>query len=242
MKRQSQREENDFYPTHAYVTLSLYDHEEFHTEIFDGSCGDGELILASKMRHGKNIKFYASDLIDRGFAIGNVDFLQIPDRVKYENVVMNPPFKHMNEFIPKSIHMAKSKVAIFARLAILEGGERFDIFQKYPPSRIHVFTERVTMYSRQNEIDIIESGKKLNPSTTASCWMIWDKNSTETWKMNLIPPGQKIKYANETHALRKLLVERHKKRHLCHQLTDATCSADLQAHSSHSSSQQTLKP
>ena len=202
------REENDFYPTPAWATLALLDKENFEGAIADFSCGDGELILALHHRFGKSRRLIASDLIDRGFGHTPYDIFELDDRAKVDNVIMNPPFGPINEIIPKALHLGQKKVALLARLALLEGQERFKIFEETPPSRIHVFTERVTMYSRKAELEMMRTKQKKNGSTTACAWFVWDFGSEDRMKTTLIPPGRKHVYKTVSDKIRGVLVER----------------------------------
>ena len=57
------RQEDDFYPTPAYVTQALLDNYRFTGEIWEPACGDGRM---SKILEQYYSKVESSDLINRG--------------------------------------------------------------------------------------------------------------------------------------------------------------------------------
>ena len=65
-----------------------------------------------------------------------------------ENNVTNPPFNSAKGFATSATQRARRKVALLLRLAFLEGANRAStIFAKTPPSRVWVFSERITFYA-----------------------------------------------------------------------------------------------
>ena len=90
-------------------------------------------------------KVISSDLYDRGYGKGGVDFLKTSRRV--DNIITNPPFHSAQEFAERALRFAEDKVALLLRLAFLEGAHRArTIFRKSPPTRVWVFSERITFY------------------------------------------------------------------------------------------------
>ena len=171
---------SDFYPTPAWATEALLEHESFEGEVWEPACGDGAM---TEVLRKSGLKVQSSDLYDRGFGATGIDFLKARTRV--DNIVTNPPFSLAEAFILNALSLARRKTAIFSRLAILESARRYEtVFKNSPPTRILVFSERVTLYPS----GIITAGT----STIAYCWLIWDKadesgKSTLSW----IAPGRK---------------------------------------------------
>lgn len=207
------RDPADFYPTPAYATLALLEAETFSGSIWDPMCGDGEIILALRQALGPNQRLAASDLHDYGFGVPHRDFMSYdPQRTHVANIITNPPFRHIDVMLPRMIAIA-DKVAVFARFSILEAGTRYPFFKAYPPNRINVMTERVTMYSRGRQVALALEGEGEGNGVFSCAWFIWDRTSTETFKVNLIAPGRKHAYANQTQRIRRTLIARAIARH-----------------------------
>ena len=84
---------------------------------------------------------------------------------------------------------AKNKLALLLRLAFLEGINRNrTIFSITPPSRIWVFSERITFYA--------DGAVKAGSGTTAYAFFIWDKQQEESsTEVRWFKPGYKRKFS-----------------------------------------------
>ena len=80
--------DNDFYPTPPEATQALLNVETFSGSIFEPACGDGAICKVLLKNGHTNI--IASDLIDRGYGTGGIDFLKC--KTTADNIVTNPPF------------------------------------------------------------------------------------------------------------------------------------------------------
>lgn len=171
----------DFYPTPAWATQALLDYVSFEGEVWECACGDGAM---SKVLQSAGLGVYSSDLYDRGFGDTGVDFLK-SEVCFFRNIVTNPPFSLAEDFILHALTLAKEKVAIFSRLAILESARRYrNIFKTSPPTRILVFSERVTLYPD----GVVTAGT----STIAYSWLVWDKQDDGSiCTLSWISPGRK---------------------------------------------------
>jgi hypothetical protein len=156
------REKDDFYPTPPEATEALLAVEAFAGAIWEPACGDGA-ICKVLLRHG--YETVATDLVDRGYGIARRDFL-MEFQASAPNIITNPPFKLINEFIKQALFLTTGKVGILARLACLEGGERRQIFDTSPLARVWVFSRRLSMY-RNGE----NTG---NGGTIAFAWFVWE--------------------------------------------------------------------
>lgn len=86
------------------------------------------------------------------------------------DILTNPPYKYAKEFILKALELLKdgSKCYMFLKLTFLEGKARYqEIFSKYPPKRVLVFSERVKC-AKNGEF-------KKEASAVAYGWFIWEK-------------------------------------------------------------------
>lgn len=160
------REKDDFYPTPGYCTEALLTREDFSGNIFEPAAG--ELHITNVLTdHGFDV--YSSDLIDRGVDIPLCDFLQYDGR-QFDNVITNPPFKLALEFILKAKTVAKNKIAMFAKTALLESEERRLMFEDagFPLATMYQFSKRVSLY---------KNGVKMkNSGMIAFAWFVWDKD------------------------------------------------------------------
>ncbi len=174
----SEREEHDFYATHPNAVIPLMsllnlDDVGVNCEpklIWENSCGQGHL---SVMLQAYGHKVISTDLIDRGFGTYDVDFLKpsMYDDFPFDMIVMNPPYKHAEAFVRKSIKVAPI-VCAFLRLTFLESKGRKKLFKKYPPKTVAVFSERIQ--SSKNAKFVKPCGKK-EASTVAYAWFIWQR-------------------------------------------------------------------
>jgi hypothetical protein len=173
----------DFFPTPAWATHALVESEKFSGEIWECACGDGAMsrVLESA---GPVI---SSDLYDRGYGEVGLDFLETTQTA--DNIITNPPFNAAEGFVRQGVKLANKKFALLLRLAFLEGANRAStIFKDTPPSRVWVFSERITFYPA----GAVQGGS----GTTAYAWFVWDKDAAGRTELLWLPPGYKKKFSN----------------------------------------------
>lgn len=169
----------DFFPTPAWATEALVDNEHFDGDIWECACGNGAM---SEVLKKTGNKVYSSDLIDRGYGDGGVDFLN--SDLKYDNIITNPPYNAAEGFVKSGLVLARKKFALLLRLAFLEGANRQrTIFSTSPPSRVWVFSERITFYPAGAEVK--------GTGTTAYAWFVWDKESLGETELRWFEPKYK---------------------------------------------------
>ncbi len=169
----------DFFPTPAWATLALVDNERFDGEVWECACGDGA--MSTVLEQGAK-QVVSSDLYDRGYGDAGVDFLQSKRRA--DNIVTNPPYNAAEAFVQNGIKLSRKKFALLLRLAFLEGANRANtVFSQTPPSRVWVFSERITFYPA----GAIQQGS----GTTAYAWFVWDKEATNGTELKWFKPGYK---------------------------------------------------
>lgn len=87
----------------------------------------------------------------------------------------------------KGLELACNKFALLLRLAFLEGGNRQKtIFTIAPPSRVWVFSERITFYPANAE--------RKGSGTTAYAWFVWDQNGPASTELKWLPTGYKKRF------------------------------------------------
>jgi hypothetical protein len=76
----------------------------------------------------------ASDLIDRGYGTGGVDFLKW-DMPFDGDIITNPPYKYAKEFVEHALSLVPDgrKVVMFLKIQFLEGQARRKMFDEVPP-------------------------------------------------------------------------------------------------------------
>ena len=174
-----ERIEDDFYATDPKSLELLLDKLEedgikLHNKIWECACGQGHL---SKILENKGYNVLSTDLVDRGYGKGGVDFIEQPYPYKMNlerDVLTNPPYKYAQEFVESSMqHIANGYYCIlFLKIQFLEGKARKEMFKKYPPKYIYVFSERQNPMRNGQPLD--ENGKKWS-STMCFAWFIWEK-------------------------------------------------------------------
>ncbi len=186
LKRFADLDGPDFFPTPAWATHALIDNEAFDGEIWESACGNGAM---SEVLKQTGSPVFSSDLYDRGYGQPGEDFLK-PSR-RAANIVTNPPYNAAEGFVRAGLEAATRKFALLLRLAFLEGANRQrTIFSQSPPSRIWVFSERITFYPA----GAVQKGS----GTTAYAWFVWDKGASGATEMKWFKPGYKARYSSGT--------------------------------------------
>ncbi len=182
IKRFADLDGPDFFPTPAWATYALIDNERFRGDIWESACGNGAM---SEVLTKTDQAVLSTDLYDRGYGESGIDFLQPERRTK--NIVTNPPYNAAEGFVRSGLQMAERKFALLLRLAFLEGaGRQRTIFTDAPPSRVWVFSERITFYP--------DGAVQKGSGTTAYAWFVWDKDASGT-ELKWFKPGYKSKYS-----------------------------------------------
>lgn len=166
-----EREKHDYYATPEIATNLFLNHHDLSnfTTFLEPACGEGHLakVLAERFPHAE-IK--STDLIDRGFGIGGIDFIT-GDFEQVEVVITNPPFKLAKEFVEKSLKVATKQVVMFAKLQFLETEARAKLFKDTQLKYVYVHSKRVS--PMRNGEPLNEQGK---PWSSAMCfaWFVWE--------------------------------------------------------------------
>lgn len=183
LKRLADVDGPDFYPTPAWATYALIENEKFAGETWEPACGDGAM---STVLEECSTSVRSSDLYDRGFGETGIDFREA--NARHRNIVTNPPFNCAEDFVHAGVKCAEKKFALLLRLAFLEGANRQNtIFNRYAPSKVWVFSERITFYPK--------GAVKKGSGTTAYAWFVWDQDHLGPTQLNWLPTGYKKKYS-----------------------------------------------
>ena len=183
MKRFADLDGPDFYPTPRWATFALIESEQFTGDICEPACGDGAM---SEVLAETGNRTISSDLYDRGYGEAGRDFLTSERTAP--NIITNPPFNSAEGFVAAGLRNTQHKFALLLRLAFLEGAGRTNtIFHVNPPSRVWVFSERITFYPK----GAIVAGS----GTTAYAWFVWDKDHAGRTELAWLKPGYKARFS-----------------------------------------------
>ena len=171
---EDEREQHDYYATDPIAIDVLINDgkSEINHNVWECACGEGH--LAKRLSdYGYNVT--ATDLIDRGFGTGDVNFLEI-NTIFNGDIVTNPPYKYAVKFIEHALDIIPTgnKVFMFLKLQFLEGKSRKELFKKYPPKCIYVSSSRILCAKNGD----FEGMKKSGGSAVAYAWYEWEKGYT----------------------------------------------------------------
>ncbi|MGO9675137.1 MAG: SAM-dependent methyltransferase [Methylocella sp.] len=193
-QRKEAADSPDDFPTPPWATRGLLeyiidDRSKLATQTcLEPACGAGHM---AKVLREYFADVSCSDAYDYGY--GSVrDFLTFPyETNSCDWVITNPPFRLAEEFVIRSLLVARKGVAILARTVFLESIGRYDaIFRDNPPSKFAQFTERVPMVK----------GRLDKKATTATgyAWLVWEKDAQRSPRLMWVPPcRKKLEKAND---------------------------------------------
>ena len=169
---QNEREEHDYYATEPKALELLLEKETFDPYVWECACGEGHLSEVLKQR-GYIVK--STDLINRGYGNGNVDFLSTTC-AHNGDIITNPPYKYAQQFVEKALSIIPegNRVAMFLKLTFLEGKSRRKMFDKFPPKLIYVASGRL-LCAKNGDFDKFSQN---GGSAAAYGWFIWEKGYT----------------------------------------------------------------
>ncbi len=160
----------------AWVWDALLDRERFDGLIWDPCCGAGTGPTACVAR---GLRAIGTDLVDRGYSAGAVtDFFDTDGGAR--NIASNPPYRDIDRFITTALAKASDKVAVFARLLLLEGQARGALLKSTPLARIWIFSRRVSVVPS----DIQPSA---HGGAIPYAWFVWEHGHRGPIITDLIP-------------------------------------------------------
>lgn len=169
---EKEREKSDFYATDPH-SLEIFldrlkeDNIHLHHNIWECACGQGHL---SKVLENQGYNVFSTDLIQRGYGEGNVDFLNVQNTNVEYDILTNPPFKYAKEFVEKSLDIQADGyyTIMFLKIQFLEGQSRQELYKKYPPRYVYVNSAR-QLCAMNGEF------YKYKATAICYCWFIWQK-------------------------------------------------------------------
>lgn len=176
MSQTRKRVENDFYATPRNATEAILNMVELKGSILEPAAGQGHISVVLKRKYPYN-EIVSTDLVQRNekFGVpiqGGIDFLTHDFNRKFDNIITNPPFNMAQEFIERALQLADDKVIIFAKIQLLEGNKRKEMFDNAPLKYVYVFSKRVNPLRNGEELN--ENGKKWS-NTMCFAWFVFEK-------------------------------------------------------------------
>lgn len=179
----------DFYETPTWATEALLEAESFHGGIWEPCSGHGaiskvleqqyspvissDIMVGTDIYGGQGKDFLKEQLMPKGWAS------------RIQNIVTNPPYRHAQEFVEHAIKLLpltteySGKAAFLLKLTFLESAKRKKFFETYPPKKVWVFSNRVTMYPHGQP-------EPKNGGTIAYAWFVWEKGYNDSPRIGWI--------------------------------------------------------
>lgn len=169
----AERQVDDFYATdpkalEIFLDKLKEDDVEISHKIWEPACGQGHLSEVLK-KYGHEVK--STDLIDRGYGEGGIDFLEhYFDDTFNGDILTNPPFKLAECFVERAFPLLEDsrKLFLFLKIQFLEGQRRKELFKKYPPKYVYVYSAR-QLCCKDGEFE------KYTATTQCYAWYIWQQ-------------------------------------------------------------------
>lgn len=160
------RHEDDWYRTPPECVRALLAKEPFDIEVWECACGDGAI---SRELEAYGHTVVSTDLINRGYGQGGVDFLAA-DELWASHVITNPPYDLADEFAMHALKLGVRKIALLCRLAWLEGSDRHErLWSLGRLARVWVFSPRQTLW--RGDDDTEDDG-----GMTAYAWFVFERD------------------------------------------------------------------
>lgn len=166
-----EREKNDYYATDPMAIDKLLQVEKPFFHIWECAAGGGH--LAQRLKdYGYAVT--TSDIVQRDYPLDFVeDFFTHKEKFAGD-ILTNPAYKYAKEFVLHALDLVNdgNKVYMFLKLTFLEGKTRYkELFSKYPPKVIYVFSERV-LCAKNADFEGMKAG---GGSAVAYAWFVWQK-------------------------------------------------------------------
>lgn len=175
-----ERADYDFYATDPIAVAILSKHMTIPHTVYECACGTGHLAL--ELTHlGHEV--IATDLIDRGFGIGNVNFLEVEQMPKdCRCILTNPPYKYTTDFIEHALNiLPQGGQAIFLlNVNVLAGQSRFQrIYSHGVLKELYLFSKRIVC-AKNGDFSACKS------SAVNYAWFVFEKGYCGTTLLHWI--------------------------------------------------------
>ena len=135
---EGQREAHDFYATDPKALELFASRYEIPKNVWEPCCGMGHL---SEVLFGLGCQVFSTDLVDRGYGIGGVDFFSLDKALGNSSsrdyaILTNPPYRYASIFCKHALSLLSEgqRLILLLKTTFLEGTGRYrEIFEKTPP-------------------------------------------------------------------------------------------------------------
>lgn len=103
------RKDDDFYPSPSWcfeLAVQMMQHIDPSLLAWENACGDG---AGSRVLESAGYTVRSTDLVDRGYGLGGVDFLNVSRAKRVDWIVTNPPYMKglIDAFIARCLEWAR---------------------------------------------------------------------------------------------------------------------------------------
>jgi len=200
----------DFYPTPPSCVSAIFKNAEYHHQyifkpmtgknlnVLDTGAGTGiwGKVLRQQLPVHSRLQLWGIDLQkfekppEYDYWLSGIDFLSEQGNLlltekSFDVVMGNPPYKHAEEFIKRSLDLTKrgGYVIMLTRLSFLESiGRATGLFDYYTPQRVTVLARRPSFHLDRktgSRAFCVLTWKKNEYDTTELDWMLW--NYEDRW-------------------------------------------------------------
>ena len=168
---EKERETNDYYATDPVAVKVLLEegNVKLSPVVWECACGEGHLSEELK-KHGYIV--HSTDLIDRGYGAGGVDFLQWQGTF-HGDIITNPPYSMAEQFVRHALDIIDDgrKVFMFLKIQFLEGKSRRKLFDLKELKTVYVSSSRI-LCAKNAQFEAVKAG---GGSAVAYAWYEWEK-------------------------------------------------------------------
>lgn len=188
-----ERAGHEYYATDPLALDLLSPHYPIAHKVYEPSCGEGHL---SKwlVAHGHDV--LSTDIVDRGYGIGGVDFFKVGEdgdifgdcqgtkllkewaKGETFDILTNPPYNVSLDYVLHAIDLIPDDghVLMFLKTTFLEGKQRKKlIFDVNPPRYVFQYSERI-LCAKNGDFDYM---RRHGGSAVAYCFMVFQKQNDE---------------------------------------------------------------
>ena len=180
---EKERQNDDYYATDPIAIDKLLEKITLPINVWECACGEGHLAERLK-QYGYNT--YASDLIDRGYGLGGINFLQemtLPVPIGQESCILtNPPYKYATEFAEHALELLPmgQPCILLLKTTALEGKKRWErLYSKGYLHEVYQFTERLLCAKNGDFQTMIDGGG----SAVSYAWFVFRRYRCQSTKI-----------------------------------------------------------
>lgn len=171
----TEKADHDFYATDpktvkAFLDVAVNEFENVEA-VHEPCCGQGHLVEAVLL-YFKNAIVASTDLIDRGYGVGEQDFLNSGLDIKADLIITNPPFSLVNDFIKVGLEKTNRYLVYLCKIQLLETVGRKELLENSPLKYVYVHSKRQATWKNGEPLD--PNGKSW-ATTMCLAWFVWDK-------------------------------------------------------------------